>query len=250
MGAIAALAYGLVSYAAFLASFAYAVAFLGGFVAGLEDAGALSPALAANLGLVAAFGVQHSVMARRSVKARLARLLPATIERSTYVLVSSLLLFAICRAWRPIPGTIWHVDPPLARRAVEAAFWAGWPIVVVSTFLIDHWDFVGLRQVWRNLRGGSAAPPQFQVRALYRIVRHPLASGLLLGLWAAPTMTVSHAVFAGGMSAYIVIGTRLEERDLVAAFGERYAEYAREVPRFFPRLWPRARPTATPAPPR
>jgi protein-S-isoprenylcysteine O-methyltransferase Ste14 len=183
--------------------------------------------------------VQHSVMARPAFKRWWTRLVPEAVERSTYVLLSSLALLAMFLFWEPIGGVIWSAPDGLARNAVIGLYLFGWGLLLYSTFLIDHFDLFGLKQVWRRLKGGAYREPEFYTPSLYRLVRHPLYVGWLIIFWAAPTMTVAHLVFAIGTTAYILIAIQLEERDLVATFGERYLAYRRTTPMLVPRLWPR-----------
>jgi protein-S-isoprenylcysteine O-methyltransferase Ste14 len=231
------LAYGLVAYAAFLGSFLYAVGFVGGFLTptrldGPRD-GSLAAALAIDLGLLTLFAVQHSGMARPAFKRRLTRFVPRPAERSTYVLLSSLALFLLFWQWRPLGGVIWEVDGEPARAAVYAVFAAGWLIVLVTTFLINHSDLFGLRQVWLEFRGRPYTPLAFATPGPYRMVRHPLYVGWLLAVWAAPTMTAAHLLFALVTTAYILVAIRWEERDLVT-FHPEYAAYRRRVGMLLP----------------
>jgi len=234
-----ALAYGIFSYGVFLGVFVYAVGFIGGFLTPTrldgEQARPLWQALAIDLGLLGLFAVQHSVMARPAFKRWWTRLVPEAVERSTYVLLSSLALVALFAWWQPIGGTIWNATGA-ARTAVIALYLLGWALLLYTTFLIDHFDLFGLKQVWRRLTGAEYRPPQFYTPSLYRIVRHPLYIGWLTIFWAAPTMTVAHLVFALATTAYILIAIQLEERDLVDAFGERYVSYRRDTPMLIPRL--------------
>jgi len=240
--------YGLLSYPVFLAVFVYAIGFIGGFLTPTTlDAAAdrpLAEALAIDLGLLAAFAIQHSVMARPAFKRWWTRVVPEAAERSTYVLASSLALVALFIYWEPIGGLIWSVPEGTARTAVIALYAFGWMLLLYTTFLIDHFDLFGLAQVWRNLVGKNYRPPQFRTPSLYRLVRHPLYIGWLIIFWAAPTMTVAHLLFAVMTTAYILIAIQLEERDLVDAFGTDYVAYRRHTPMLIPRLWPSRRGTA------
>jgi len=235
--------YGLIAYAAFLASAVYGMGFIGGFMTPTAlDApatGSLARALAIDLGLLAVFAVQHSGMARPAFKRWWTRIVPEAVERSTYVLVSSLLLFGLYAWWQPIGGEIWRAQAGWARDLVIGIYLFGWALLVYSTFLIDHFDLFGLKQVWRRLVGDAYRAPQFYTPSLYRLVRHPLYVGWLLIFWAAPVMTVAHLIFAVMTTAYILIAIQLEERDLVTAFGSTYVEYRRRTPMLIPRLWPR-----------
>jgi protein-S-isoprenylcysteine O-methyltransferase Ste14 len=237
---ISIFAYGAASYALFLATFLYALGFVGGFgVPHTIDGpleGSIAAALAVDLGLLGLFAVQHSVMARRAFKRWLTRVVPEAAERSTYVLASSAALLLLFWQWRPIGGVVWTVESPLLRAAAYGVFAAGWATVLVCTFLINHFDLFGLRQSWLALLGRPYTPLLFTMPGPYRAVRHPLYVGWLLAFWATPTMTVTHLLFAVMTSAYILIAIRLEERDLVAAHGEAYAAYRRRVPMLIPRL--------------
>jgi protein-S-isoprenylcysteine O-methyltransferase Ste14 len=241
---ILALGYGSVCYLAFLAAFAYLVAFAGDLgVPRSVSAGPSwppGPALAADLGLLALFAVQHSLMARPGFKRAWTRIVPPALERSTYVLLSSAALAALFRFWRPLPATLWDLPRPVLRPAVQAGFWGGVGLALASTFLVSHPDLFGLRQVWCRFRGRPYREPGFRLGAVYARVRHPLMLGFLAMFWAAPRMTVGHLVFAAGTTVYILAGTWLEERDLLRSLGPVYAAYRREVPRLFPVPWRRA----------
>ena len=236
-------AYGVVAYALFLGSFLYAAGFVGNFgVPKSLDSprgGSMAAALAVDLGLLTLFALQHSIMARRGFKAWLTRIVPEAAERSTYVLASSVALILLFAFWRPLGGFVWDVGSPLGRGLVYGLFAFGWLLVFVSTLLINHFDLFGLRQVWLYLRGREYSNVRFRTPGLYKVVRHPLYLGWLFAFWATPTMTVTHLLFAGVTTAYILVAIRLEERDLVTAFGASYAEYRRQVPMLVPRLFRR-----------
>ena len=236
MGRIVAFAYGVVSYAVFFGTFLYAVGFVGNFVPQGMDAPPVSPlgtSLLINLGLLAIFALQHSVMARPAFKRAWTRVIPEPAERSTYTLLSSVALILLFWQWRPLGGVLWHVENEIGRAALYAAFAFGWGLVLVSTFLINHFDLFGLRQVWLQFRGRAYRPLPFRTPGPYRLVRHPLYVGWFFAFWATPTMTVTHLVFAVMTTAYILIAIRLEERDLIDALPE-YAQYRREVPMLVP----------------
>jgi protein-S-isoprenylcysteine O-methyltransferase Ste14 len=238
-GGLGVFAFGVVSYGLFLGVFLYAIGFIGGFFTPTTLDGApqrpFVEALAIDLALLGLFAVQHSVMARPAFKRWWTRIIPEAAERSMYVLLSSLALVALFAFWEPIGGTIWSTAGA-ARAAVIALYLFGWALLLYTTFLIDHFDLFGLRQVWNRLKGNKYEPPKFYTPTLYRIVRHPLYVGWLTIFWAAPTMTVAHLVFALATTAYILIAIQLEERDLVAAFGDTYTEYRRNTPMLIPRL--------------
>lgn len=247
---LAIFAYGSVCYAVFFATFLYAFAWIVGIaVPTTLDAPRSAPfwtALAVNLGLLTLFAVQHSVMARKWFKDRWTRLVPKPAERSTYTLFSSLALIALFALWRPMGGEIWSAEGP-ARWALYAVGAAGWGIVFFSTFLLNHFDLFGMRQVWLELRGRPYTPLRFRTPIFYRYVRHPLYVGWLLAFWGAPTMTVAHLLFAAATTAYILVAIRFEERDLVREHGDRYRRYRETTPMLVPGTKSR-RPTPAAAP--
>jgi protein-S-isoprenylcysteine O-methyltransferase Ste14 len=237
-GKALSLTYGVVSYVIFLGTFLYAVGFVGNLVVPKSiDTGPATPvaeALTMDLVLLGLFAVQHSVMARPAFKRSWAQVMAPHVERSTYVLASSLLLILLFWLWRPLPEMVWHAEPPLAG-FVWVLFGVGWAVVLLSTFLIDHFDLFGMRQVYLYARGQPYVPPSFRTTGLYKVVRHPIMVGFVIAFWAAPTMTWGHLLFAGVTSAYILVGVRLEERDLQTAFGVTYDEYRRRVGMLVPR---------------
>jgi protein-S-isoprenylcysteine O-methyltransferase Ste14 len=239
------LAYGVTTYAVFFATFCYAFAFVGNFLVPTrldgDPQGPLSEAILVNLALLAAFAVQHSVMARPAFKRWWTKFVPKPIERSTYVLFSSAALILLFWQWRPMGGTVWNISDPAGRAIMLTLFVSGWMLVLVTTFLINHFDLFGLRQPWLYFRGRPYQPLRFVTPGPYRLVRHPLYVGWMLAFWATPTMTLAHLLFAIVTSLYILAAIRLEERDLVGEHGERYASYRRQVPMLVPRLRARAR---------
>jgi methanethiol S-methyltransferase len=250
MPRLLALIYGVLAYFAFLAAAAYAFLQLGGYLPGSPfRAATRETSLAAwvvNAVLLVLFAVQHSVMARPWFKRQWTQLVPQVIERSTYVFVSSAALVLLVALWQPVGGVLWQIESPAARAVVLAISAVGWLIVVGSSFLINHFDLFGLRQVWLYYRGIPYTPLPFAVPGVYRWVRHPLYIGWLTAFWATPTMSVSHLLFAAGITAYILAAIRWEEADLVAHFGEQYAAYRRRVPMLLP--WPPTKPTNTASP--
>jgi protein-S-isoprenylcysteine O-methyltransferase Ste14 len=242
------LLYGVLCYAIFFATFCYAAGFIGNIaVPKSMDSPASDPflvALAVNLGLLGLFAVQHSVMARPAFKRWLTRLIPEAAERSTYVLLSSLALILLFWQWRPMGGIIWSIHDPVGAGIMHAGFAFGWLLVLLATFLINHFDLFGLRQVWMFFNQVPYKPLRFVVPGPYRIVRHPLYLGWLCTFWFTPTMTVAHLVFAMATTVYILAAIRLEERDLVAAHGEDYLRYRQRTPMIIPRLGTRSSPPA------
>jgi protein-S-isoprenylcysteine O-methyltransferase Ste14 len=223
----------------FLVTFLYAIGFVGAFVVPKSlDSPSTDPwltSLLIDLGLLSLFAVQHSVMARPWFKQLLTRALPQPVERSTYVLASSLALLFLFRQWRPLGGTVWVVENEVGRVLLYAGFAFGWLLVLVTTFVINHFDLFGLRQVWRHLQGAPQSKLRFVTPMFYRIVRHPLYVGWFFAFWCTPTMTVTHLFFASVTTAYILVGIQLEERDLIKEHPE-YAEYRRQVPMLAPAM--------------
>lgn len=236
---IAVLGYGLLCYALFFASFVYAVGFIGNLWVPVTLDGPvdvpLGQALITNALLLGLFAVQHSTMARPAFKRWWTRYVPRPLERSTYVLFSSVLLIVLFAFWEPMGGRVWSVSAPLAQGIIHALYGLGWGLVLVSSFQINHFDLFGLRQVWLYFRGRPYSPLPFKTPWLYRHVRHPLYVGWFLAFWATPTMSFAHLLFALLTSAYILIAVRLEERDLVA-FHPEYRSYRERVPMLIPRL--------------
>ena len=231
-------AYGLASYAVFFVTFLYALGFVGNFGVPRSIDGAPSTdfttALLIDLGLLGVFAIQHSLMARPFFKRWWTRLIPESAERSTYVLFSSLALIALFAWWQPLGGMVWDISDPTGRAVLYALFGFGWALVLVATFLINHFDLFGLRQVWLQLRGRPYTALRFGTPGPYKLVRHPLYVGWFFAFWATPTMSVTHLVFALATTAYILIAIQLEERDLVDSLGEDYRRYREKVPMLIP----------------
>ena len=228
------LAYGLLVYAFFLTTFVYAIGFTGNFgVPKSIDTGPTVPlteALIVDVLLLALFAVQHSVMARRSFKRWWTRIVAPAMERSTYVLAATVALALLLWQWRPIPEpVVWNVDSIAGMNALLAMFWLGWVVLLTSTFLINHFELFGLRQVFARLANRPPPEQEFRTPFFYRYVRHPIYLGFLLGFWATPVMTAGHLLFAIATTGYVLIGIWFEERDLVAQFGEQYRRYRSQV---------------------
>jgi len=233
------LIYGIAVYVFFLCTFVYAIGFIGGvFVPKTLDSGAPVPlmeAIAVNLLVLGIFAVQHSVMARRGFKRWWTRIVPPAIERSTYVLAATLALALLLWQWRPIAEPVlWRIENPVAVNATWAIFWLGWGVLLLATFLINHFELFGLRQVFSRVLGREIPEAEFTTPFIYRYVRHPIYLGFILGMWATPVMTAGHLLFAAGGTGYILVGIWFEERDLVAQFGERYRRYREQVGMLIP----------------
>jgi methanethiol S-methyltransferase len=229
--------YGLGAYGVFFATFLYALGFVGNVVVpkGLDSppTAPLTTALLINIALLALFAIQHSVMARPWFKRTLLRFIPAAAERSTYVLASSVALILLFWQWSPIGGVVWNIQNPVGRIVAFAVFASGWLLVLVTTFLINHFDLFGLRQVWLHLRGKEYTQLNFVTPLPYRLVRHPLYLGWLLAFWATPTMTATHLLFALVTTGYILLAIQFEERDLISIHPE-YEDYRNRVPMILP----------------
>lgn len=238
---LVALLYGVVSYALFAGVFVYLVGFVEDVAVPRSINRSIDAPLAqtviVDLGLVGLFGLQHSVMARPGFKRWWTRYVPASVERSTYLLFANVTLALMFWQWRTIDTVVWHVDWVPARIALEAVGAIGWGIAFASTFMIDHFDLFGLRQVWTAWKSKPSNETAFRTVLFYRLVRHPLMLGFLIAFWVTPAMTGGHLVFAAAMTVYILIALRFEERDLVDALGEPYRRYRQRVPMLFPRAW-------------
>lgn len=241
MSRVATLLFAILCYAIFFATFLYLIVFVGdfGFAPVTVDSGPAAPRAAAvviDLALVALFGIQHSVMARQGFKRRWTRIVPWPMERSVFVLVASVALIILYLFWRPIDTTVWDVTSPIGSDLLWLLFWIGWGTVLLSTFLINHFELFGLQQAWFHLHGRKHEPPTFRQPLFYKWVRHPLYLGFLLAFWATPQMTLGHLLLAAGFSVYIVIAIRYEEHDLVTLFGRDYERYREQVGMLTPRF--------------
>ena len=231
--------YGIAAYVVFLGTFLYSIGFVGNVLVPKSiDSGVPSPlgvTIAINLALLSIFALHHSIMARPAFKRIWTKIMPKAAERSTYILMTSAALILIFVFWHPVPTPIWNVSNTITGTALSALFWLGWVVVLSSTFMIDHFDLFGLKQIYANLRTRRATRPGFIKVGLYRLVRHPIMSGFLIAFWAAPIMTVGHLLFAVVTTGYIVIAVlHLEERDLITEMGDDYRAYRRDVPAFVP----------------
>ncbi len=241
MGRGIAFLYGVVCYAIFFLTFLYLIGFLSNLLVprsiDVGPAVATLTALTINFVLIALFGIQHTVMARPGFKEKWTKIVPKSVERSTYVLISSVVLILLYWQWRPMTGqVIWEAEAAWAQYVLWAVLFGGFGIVLLSTFIIDHFDLFGLRQVWLNLRQKEYTSSGFKVTFFYKFVRHPLYVGWIMAFWGTPRMTLGHLMFAVGMTAYILIAIRYEERDLVQILGDDYAEYREKVPMLIPRF--------------
>jgi protein-S-isoprenylcysteine O-methyltransferase Ste14 len=238
MGRLIAFLYGVAAYLVFFVTFLYAIGFVEGLVVPKTiDSGAVGPladALIVNFLLMSLFAVQHSVMARKQFKAWWTQYVPKFVERSTYVLFASLALALLFWQWRPMPDIVWQVGNPQAATAIMALSFFGWLLVLTSTFLINHFELFGLHQVANNLAGRGMPALRFKTPLFYEVVRHPIYLGFIIAFWAAPTMTVGHALFAAVTTAYIFVGIWLEERDLTEMFGDEYRRYRERVAMLVP----------------
>ena len=242
VGRVLAFLYGVTSYLIFFVTFLYAIGFVSDLVVPKTiDSGSPAPfsqALIINLGLMALFAVQHSVMARKEFKRWWTQFVPVSVERTTYVLFASLTLALLLWQWRPIPTVVWQIANPSLATSVTVLSFVGWTVVLTSTFLINHFELFGLQQVATNLLGQNVPGPRFRTPLYYKFVRHPIYLGFVIAFWSTPTMTLGHLLFATVTTAYIVIGATLEERDLIAVFGNEYRDYRNRVAMLIPwRKW-------------
>jgi protein-S-isoprenylcysteine O-methyltransferase Ste14 len=240
------LLFAVTCYAIFFATFLYLIGFVGDFamipktVDTPASAAGIGGAVIIDVALIALFGFQHSVMARQGFKRAWTRIVPRYIERSMYVLIASLALMVMYLFWQPLSATIWDVQSRAASSTLWLLFWLGWGTVLISTFLINHFELFGLQQAWDHMRGNEFAPPRFRTPFLYKWVRHPLYVGFFLAFWAIPHMTAGHLLLAAGMSVYMLIAIGYEERDLIAFHGREYEDYRGRVGMLIPRLRSRA----------
>jgi methanethiol S-methyltransferase len=238
IGRIIAFVYGIASYLVFFITFLYAIGFVEGLVVSKTiDNGTVGPttqAFIVNLLLMSVFAIQHSVMARKGFKQWWTKFVPASVERATYVLLASLALALLIWQWQPIPAVVWQIADPGIAMALTILSFLGWLIVLTSTFLINHFELFGLKQVANNLTGRPMLAPSFREPLYYHFVRHPIYLGFIIAFWAAPTMTVGHLLFAAVTTAYVLVGIQLEERDLIDIFGDQYRSYKARVSMLLP----------------
>jgi protein-S-isoprenylcysteine O-methyltransferase Ste14 len=238
VGRLIAFLYGVASYVVFFVTFLYAIGFVENLVVPKSidsgEAVPLTEAVIVNLLLMSVFAIQHSVMARQQFKQWWTRYVPKSVERTTYVLLASLVLLLLFWQWRPMPAVVWHIADQRAAMAVTVLAFVGWLIVLLSTFLINHFELFGLHQVANNLVGRPMPAPRFRTPLFYGFVRHPIYLGFVIAFWAAPTMTAGHLLFAAVTTTYMVVAIQLEERDLIEAFGDEYRRYRKRVSMLVP----------------
>lgn len=244
MKKVLVLLYGIINYILGSAALVSLIAFLFNLIpanpllANLDGDTTTNTAVAIgiNIGLMLLFALQHSIMARPAFKRHLTRIFPEAAERSTFMLATAIVTFAMIAFWQPLPEVLWQADNALLYSSLLAIGLSGWALVFYATFLIDHFDLFGLRQVWLYFRGKPYTHLPFKLNALYSYIRHPIMTGVFVGIWITPIMTVGHLLFAIGMSVYILIGVYHEEKDLVSTFGERYLSYIRSTGKFLPQF--------------
>ena len=242
MKKVIAFIYGIIAYLVFFGTFVWMILFLGDFenivpsTVNTGAGGSVAKSLLINVGLIGLFGIQHTVMARKAFKQKWLNIVPKPIERSTYVLFSSLAILLLLWFWQPLSLTIWNVQATWAALMLDWGFWLGWIILFLSTWMIDHFNLFGLKQVWNYWKGREQNPPEFIEPGFYKYVRHPLMLGFIIAFWSVPHMTAGHLVFSGGMSLYILVGVYFEEKAMARRFGEDYENYRERVPKFFPGL--------------
>ena len=238
MAGLVAVIYGAVAYSASLVALLYLIGFVGNLIVPKSiDSGTAGPLIQGaviDTMLIALFAIQHSVMARQGFKRWWTRIVPASVERSTYVLSTSLVLLILYWQWQPIPVPVWTVQDPIAAAAINGIFWLGWVVLVASTFMLNHFELFGLSQVFARLFGKRLSEAKFRTPSLYRHVRHPIYLGVLLAVWATPAMTAGHLLFALVITGYILIGIQLEEHDLIQQFGDQYRRYRQHAAMLVP----------------
>jgi len=237
MGRFIIMLYGLIAYLAFFGVILYTIGFVGNIVVPKSIDGEVTApfteALLVNIGILALFAIQHTIMARKWFKDWFTKIIPAAAERSTFVLLASAILALLYWKWQPMGGTIWTLTGVWAT-IMHILFWAGWALLFLSSFLINHFDLFGLKQVYLNMARKEYEGPQFMMPSLYKMTRHPLYLGIIMGIWATPTMSMGHLVFAITSTAYILFGIQFEERDLIRIHGADYIKYKKQVPMLFP----------------
>ena len=238
MAGLVAVIYGVIAYGFTLFALLYLIGFVGNLIVPKSiDSGAAGPLLQSvivDTMLIGLFAIQHSVMARQGFKRWWTRIVPPSVERSTYVLSASFALLILYWQWQPIPALVWTVHNPAAAAVLDSIFWLGWVVLVASTFLLSHFELFGLSQVFGRLFGKAPSDAKFRTPLLYRNVRHPIYLGILLAVWATPAMTAGHLLFAVVITAYILIGIQLEEHDLIEQFGDQYRRYRQHAPMLVP----------------